>query len=96
MKIKVVHDVCGREVLVQQIVESEGHCPWDGKAFSRDYTANLVEALKAAESAGAVLEYALSELAGMNPSFKIDRDSLIRPFEEQLDRFDERQLVMHG
>jgi len=36
VKIKVVHGACGREVLVHQILESQGHCPWDGKPFNKD------------------------------------------------------------
>jgi hypothetical protein len=55
VKLKVIHDLCGREVLVRQILESQGHCPWDGKAFNRDYTAILAEALEQAEGAGSVL-----------------------------------------
>src|SRR5207302_8485411 len=45
VKITVFHPECGREVLVQQILASQGHCPWDGKPFSVDYTAGLGEAL---------------------------------------------------
>src|SRR6266567_3451488 len=75
VKIKVVHDECGREILVQQILQSGGHCPWDGKPFSKDYTAVLAEALEKAESAGGVLENALEKVVGMDPAFTIDRDS---------------------
>ena len=52
MKIKVIHNFCGREVLVRQILETGGHCPWDGKPFNKDYTAVLAEALETAENAG--------------------------------------------
>ncbi len=86
MKIKLVHDVCGREVLVAQILENEGHCPWDGKAFSRDYTANLVEALEALEIAGTALEATLDRVAGYEPSFVIEADGVLGPIQEQLAR----------
>ena len=77
MKLKVIHDLCGREVLVRQILESQGHCPWDGKPFNRDYTAVLAEALEQAEEAGSVLENALEKIAGMGPGFAIDEASLL-------------------
>jgi hypothetical protein len=95
VKIKVVHHACGREIFVQQILESEGHCPWDGKALSGDYTASLAEALEQAERAGTSLEGALDKAAGMNADIAIERKSLLGPLEEQLDRFGKRQMVMH-
>jgi len=86
VKIKVVHDECGREVLVQQILESGGHCPWDGKAFTRDYTASLTSALELAENAGTALEIALDHIAGMDPAFTFVRESVLASIEEPLDR----------
>jgi hypothetical protein len=77
--------VCGRQVLVRQILDSGGHCPWDGKAFNSDYTAVLAEALEAAEESGGVLENALEKIAGMEPSFRIEPDSIIRPLTDQVD-----------
>ena len=94
MKIKVIHHVCGREILVQQILESAGHCPWDGMAFSRDYTANLAESLETAEIAGSVLETALDQIAGMRPAFTIVRESLINPLEGSVRRLDERKKAL--
>lgn len=84
MKIRVVHDVCGREILVHQILESQGHCPWDGKAFNKDYTAVLAEALGTAEAAGSTLENALEKIAGMGPDFVIEEDTLVAPVQEQV------------
>jgi hypothetical protein len=94
VKIKLVHDECGREVLVQQMLESQGHCPWDGKPFSKDYTAILAEALEAAENAGGVLENALEKIADMHPAMSIDRDSIIRPLSVHIGRLnsDEESL----
>ena len=86
MKIKLVHEVCGREVLVPQILDNEGHCPWDGKPFTRDYTANLVEALEASEIAGTALEAALDRVAGYEPSFVIEATTVLGPIQEQLSR----------
>jgi len=77
VKIIVIHDLCGREVLVRQILDSQGHCPWDGKPFSGDYTAILAEALDQAEESGSVLENALEKIAGMEPAFRIDERSLL-------------------
>ena len=91
MKIKVIHAVCGREILVQQILETGGHCPWDGKPFNRDYTAVLAEALGAAENAGSVLENALEKVAGTNPAMTFDRQSILREIEAQIDRLDSRR-----
>ena len=91
MKIKVVHAECGREMLIQQILESGGHCPWDGRPFSNDYTANLAEALEAAENAGNVLENALEEIVGMHPNFAIDRNSVLGQIQDQIDRLNRGQ-----
>ena len=88
MKLKVVHTECGREVLVRQILETGGHCPWDGKPFSKDYTAILAEALETAENAGGVLENALEKIADMEPAMNIDRDSVLRGIEQQINQLD--------
>jgi hypothetical protein len=84
VKLKVIHDLCGREVLVRQILESQGHCPWDGKAFNRDYTAILADALEQAEEAGSVLANALEKIAGMEPTFKLDSRSVLDAIEPHL------------
>ena len=91
MKIKVVHGVCGREILVGQILESQGHCPWDGKAFNRDYTALIAEALEAAEIAGGTMENALEKLAGAGPEFTIVESTVIAPLKQQVDLVNRRQ-----
>jgi hypothetical protein len=86
VKIKLFHAECGREVLVQQIVQSQGHCPWDGKPFSRDYTAVLAQALQAAENAGGLFENALDKIADMHPAMSVDRDSILGTITASLDR----------
>ncbi len=85
MKIKVVHTLCGRDVLVQQILDTGGHCPWDGKPFEKDYTALLTEALATAEEAGTMLESALETLAGMDPAMRFDESTLIGPLQRWVD-----------
>ena len=90
MKLKVVHDLCGREVFVHQILESQGHCPWDGKAFDKDYTAVLAEALEVAEVAGSTLENALEKIVGMRPDFTIEEKVLLGPISESLDELNRR------
>jgi len=90
VKLKVVHDLCDREILVRQILDSQGHCPWAGKAFSGDYTAVLAEILEDAELAGSTLENALEKLAGMSPAFTLEEATLIKPLQEQLGSLNRR------
>ena len=96
MKIKVVHDACGREVLVQQILQFGGHCPWDGRPFSAHYTGILTEQLQAAEEAGSALESALDKIAGMEAHMTLDEESLIGPLSDQLDRLNRRKSRRFG
>ena len=93
MKIKFVHHVCGREVLVQQVLQTGGHCPWDGKPFSRDYTALIAESLVAAEDAGGVLENALEKIASMEPDITFARETIIQPLVDQLERLEPKKPV---
>jgi hypothetical protein len=86
VKLKVFHTVCGREVLVRQILDTGGHCPWDGKPFNKDYTAVLAEALQTAENAGGVMENALEKIVGMGPAMTIDRDSAFGEMEAHVDQ----------
>ncbi len=89
MKIKVIHDECGREMLVQQLLETAGHCPWDGLPLNKDYTAVLTDALETAQNAGTVLVSVLEEIVGMAKRFTLDRSSVLGPLQEQLDRLPE-------
>lgn len=86
MKIKLVHTECGREVLVHQLLESQGHCPWDGKPISRDYTAVLATSLEAAENAGTALEAALERIVGLGGQMRIDEDSVLGAIRDHVDR----------
>ena len=85
MKIKGTCRSCDREFLVQQVLESQGHCPWCGKPFQPEYTAVLAEALELAEAAGNNLESALEKIAGMRPSFVLNEDSVLASIEGNLD-----------
>ena len=86
MKIKGTCGNCGREFFVQQLNESHGHCPWCGKPFQPDYTAVLVEGLELAESAGNTLEAALEKVAGMNPNFVLDEETVLSEIEQYLEQ----------
>ena len=85
MKIKMTCQHCGRESLVQQVVDNQGHCPWDGIAFQPQYTAVLVEDLRQAELAGNALEGALERIAGMDPAMVIDEESVLGRIRASLD-----------
>lgn len=84
MKIKGTCTHCGKDVLAEQIVESHGHCPWCGKAFTRDYTSNLVKALESADAAGDVLEDALRQIADIEPHLELDEGEILDSLAEAL------------
>ena len=84
MKIKATCDHCGRELLAEQLERTGGHCPWCGKAFTREYNANLLLALRRAEAAGDVLEGALEQVADIGPAFDVDEDSVLEPIRVSL------------
>ena len=77
MKIKGTCQRDNREFLVAQVIDTGGHCPWDGEPFQKDYTANLAELLLQAEVAGSAFEEALEKIAGLDPAFALDEDSVI-------------------
>ena len=89
MKIRGTCRRCGRDFLVQQVLESQGHCPWCGQPFQPQYTAVLVEALEQAEAAGNSLENALEKLAGMDPAMVIDEESVLGEATAHLERLRE-------
>ena len=88
MKIKGTCRRCGREFLVQQVVENGGVCPWDGKPFQTDYAAVLVDGLRDAESAGGTLENALEKVADLEPEFVLHPDTVIGRLREHLERLE--------
>lgn len=88
MKIKGTCRRCGREFLVEQVVQNGGKCPWDGKPFQPDYAAVLVEALRAAEAAGNTLENALEKTADMNPAFVLHPNSVLNEIRQHLERLE--------
>jgi hypothetical protein len=86
VKIRGTCRRCGREFLVQQVLESQGHCPWCGQPFQPQYTAVLAEALQQAEAAGSSLENALEKIAGMGPALVLDEDSVLGAATAHLER----------
>jgi hypothetical protein len=79
MRIKGTCSRCGREFLAGQVVESHGHCPWCGKAFNKDYTAVLANALREAEAHGEAFQAALEQIAGMELAMELDEESVLGP-----------------
>ena len=85
MKIRGTCANCGREFLPEQVIGAGGHCPWCGKAFNRDYTALLVQALQQADRAGDLLEDALKDIASIEElAMDIDEESVLEPLREAL------------
>ena len=92
MVIKGTCGHCGREVQAEQLTQSGGHCPWCGKPFTRDYTANLVISLREADAAGDVLEAALEKIAGMEPALELDPESILGPLRASLESLHRRRV----
>ncbi len=94
MKIKGTCRRCGREFLVDQVIQSGGGCPWDGKPFEPDYAVVLVNALRDAQAAGTALEDALGKVADLEPDFVLDADSVLEELRSHLERLE--RLHAHG
>lgn len=88
MKVKGTCLRCGRDFLVEQVLENGGRCPWDGLPFEPDYAVVLVDALRDAESAGNTLENALEKVADLKPAFVLDTSSVIGRTREHLERLE--------
>ncbi|MGH2656941.1 MAG: hypothetical protein ACRDIZ_09665, partial [Actinomycetota bacterium] len=85
MKIRGTCTNCGREFLPEQVIDAGGHCPWCGKAFNRDYTALLVQALRQADQAGDDLEAALKDMASIDElAMDVDEESVLEPLRDAL------------
>lgn len=85
MKIRGTCANCGREFLPEQVIDAGGHCPWCGKAFNRDYTALLVQALRQVDQAGDALEAALKDIASIEDlAMDVDEESVIEPLRDAL------------
>ena len=95
MKIKGIDKRNGRELFVEQVIESGGASPWDGRPFSADYAVTLVNALRDAEEAGTKLEEALEQVADLRPELTLDESSVLGPLREHLDRLNQN-LVQQG
>jgi hypothetical protein len=88
VKIKGTCRHCGREFLVEQVLENGGRCPWDGRPFQKDYAVVLVDALRDAGTAGNTMENALEKLADLEPEFVLDIDSVLALMREHLERLE--------
>jgi hypothetical protein len=86
VKIKGTCHHDGRTFLAEQVIENGGLCPWDQKPLQPDYAAVLVDALRDAERAGTEFEEALERIADINPSFDIDRESVLAAAEASVAR----------
>lgn len=95
MKIKGIDKRSGREFMVEQVIESGGASPWDGRPYSADYAVTLVNALRDAEEAGSKMEEALEQIADLGPGFTLDQASVLAPLKEHLSRL-EQNLVQQG
>ena len=95
MKIKGIDKRSGREFMVEQVIESGGASPWDGRPYSADYAVTLVNALRDAEEAGSKMEEALEQIADLTPGFTLDQGSVLGPLKEHLSRL-EQNLVQQG
>ena len=90
MKIKGSCGNCGRQILIEQIVEGGGRCPWCGRSVQEDYAVVLVDALRDAEAAGNTLENALEKIADMEPKMEIDPDSVLGGMRSHLERLNRK------
>lgn len=88
MKIKGTCRRCGRDFLIEQVLENGGFCPWDGKPFQPDYAVVLADALRDAESAGSTLENALEKIADLEPEFVLHPDTVLDRLREHLERLE--------
>jgi hypothetical protein len=95
VKIRGTCNVCGRDFLVEQVIDSGGECPWDGTPFAPDYAVTLVEALRDAEAAGSQLERALEAVADLHPRFRLHATSVVGNITASLERLS-TNLIRQG
>jgi ABC-type Fe3+-hydroxamate transport system substrate-binding protein len=88
VKIKGTCRHCGREFLAEQVIDSGGRCPWDGKALQPDYAAVLVDSLIQAEASGNTLENALEKIADLDPDLVLDPASVLATMRGHLERLE--------
>lgn len=86
MKIKGRCRRCDREVLIEQILEGGGTCPWDGRPLQEDYAVVLVDSLRDAQDAGDALESALEKIADLESDLDLDVDSVLVDVRAALER----------
>jgi len=89
VKIRGTCRRCGRDFLVEQVLENGGACPWDGEPMQADYAAVLVEALRQAEDAGNTLENALEKVADVKPAMMLEKESVLSRLRQHLERLEQ-------
>jgi hypothetical protein len=90
VKIRGTCQICGRDFLVQQVLDSGGHCWNCGNPYQAQYTAVLAEALEVAERAGGALEAALERIAGVRPMLVLDGETVLAGVQASLAALRER------
>jgi hypothetical protein len=88
VKIRGTCKRCGREFLVEQVIQNGGRCPWDGKPFQPDYAVVLVDSLREAEASGNTLENALEKLADIEPDLVLDSSTVLDEVRSHLERLE--------
>ena len=86
MKIRATCTMCEKDLLLGQLIETGGRCPSCGEAMQKDYAAVLVDAVEAAESAGATFENALEKMAELGPKFRLQKDSALSSLERSVNK----------
>lgn len=89
MKIKGTCRRCGRDFLIEQVLENGGACPWDGEPLQADYAAVLVETLRQAVDAGDTLENALEKVADLKPAMVLEKESVLSRLRQHLERLEQ-------
>lgn len=88
MNITGTCKTCERELVLRQVIEQGGSCPWCGTPFSPDYAVTLVARLVDAVEAGERLEKAIEELADLRPGLQVDVESVLGKIKRDLARID--------
>jgi hypothetical protein len=84
MRIMATCSNCQRDLLLSQLVEGPGRCPWCGTLLASHFTLLLADTVRRAEHAGAELERAIERLGGDWARFHVRPESILEPLRAQL------------